>query len=124
MLCSFFRSGHGKGPHDGVGTMVKRFLWREQLNAQGRKLQNAKEVVTFLHMCLSDRPKSSYSSSIKLLHRTFWHVKVEDVDRVPPLFICDPIKCTMKIHPICAINKQSPSITCQGFGMLLWVLFG
>jgi hypothetical protein len=60
--------------------MVKRFLQRNQLNAQGRKLQNAKEVVTFLRMCLFDRPKSSYFGSIKPFHRTFWHVKVEDVD--------------------------------------------
>jgi hypothetical protein len=68
-------------------------------------LQNFEEVVTSLCMRLFDRPKSSYSGSIKPLHRTLWHVKVEDVDRVSPLFICDPIKSTMKIHLICASNK-------------------
>jgi hypothetical protein len=26
MLWNFFGSGHGKGPHDGVGAMVKRFF--------------------------------------------------------------------------------------------------
>jgi hypothetical protein len=26
MLWSFFGNGHGKGPHDGVGAMIKRFL--------------------------------------------------------------------------------------------------
>jgi hypothetical protein len=29
------------------------------------------------------------------------------VDRVSPLFICDPIKGTMKIHSICATNKNN-----------------
>lgn len=35
MLRSFFGSAHGKGPHDGVGAIVKRFVPKEQLNAQG-----------------------------------------------------------------------------------------
>lgn len=41
MLWSFFGNGHGKGPHDGVGAMIKRFLRREQLDVHGAKLQNA-----------------------------------------------------------------------------------
>jgi hypothetical protein len=44
----FFGSGHGKGPHDGVGIVIKIFIWHEQLNAQGEKLINAREVVNFL----------------------------------------------------------------------------
>jgi hypothetical protein len=58
-VVEFFGSGHGKGSHDGAGAMVKRFFRREQLNAQRKKLQNAKEVVTFLYEHLSNRPKSS-----------------------------------------------------------------
>ncbi len=55
MLWSFFGSGHGKGPHDGGRAMIKWFLRREQLNPQGRKLQNATEIVAFLCEQLSSR---------------------------------------------------------------------
>jgi hypothetical protein len=34
----FFGSGHGKGPHDGARTLIKCFIWHEQLNAHGAKL--------------------------------------------------------------------------------------
>jgi hypothetical protein len=33
MLWIFFSIGHGKGTHDGVGVVNKRFLRKEQLNA-------------------------------------------------------------------------------------------
>jgi hypothetical protein len=56
MIWSLFGSGHGKGAHDGVGVVVKRFFWREQLNVQGVKLQNVKEVITFLRDKLSSQP--------------------------------------------------------------------
>lgn len=49
MIWSFFGSGHWKGPHDGVGAIIKRFIWHEQLNAHEKKLTNEKEVVNFLH---------------------------------------------------------------------------
>jgi len=87
--------------------MIKRFLCREQLNPQARKLQNVEEVVPFLCERLSFRLGSSYFGSMKPFHRTFWHVKVGDVDRDLPLFICDPIKRTMKIHSIYVVNKNN-----------------
>jgi hypothetical protein len=55
MLWSFFGSSHGKGPHDGVRAMIKRFLCRKQLNPQAKKLQNVEEVVEFLHERLSSK---------------------------------------------------------------------
>jgi hypothetical protein len=30
MIWSFFGAGHGKGTHDGVGAIVKRFLQQKQ----------------------------------------------------------------------------------------------
>jgi hypothetical protein len=53
------------------------------------------------------KPKFSYFGFMKLFHKIFWHVKGEDVDRVPLLFIYDPMKGTMKIHSICALNKNN-----------------
>jgi hypothetical protein len=44
---------------------------------------------------------------MKPLHRVFWYVKVRDVHRDSLLFICDPIKGTMKIHLICVVNKNN-----------------
>jgi hypothetical protein len=46
---------------------------------------------------------------MKPFHKTFWHVKVGDVDRDSPLFIYDPIKGTMKIHSIYIVNKNNPA---------------
>jgi len=57
MMWSFFKNGHGKGPHDGVGVIIKWFIWHKQLNAHGTKLQNV-ENVNFLHANLFDHPKS------------------------------------------------------------------
>jgi hypothetical protein len=107
MLWNFFGDGHGKGPHNEARTMLKRFWHRKQFNPQARKLQNVGEVIQFLREWLSFRPESSYSGSMKPFHITFWHVKVGDVDRDLPLFICDPIKGTMRIHSICAVNKNN-----------------
>jgi hypothetical protein len=44
---NFFGSGHGKGLHDDAGVVIKRLIRKEQLDANGGKLQNAKEVVQF-----------------------------------------------------------------------------
>jgi hypothetical protein len=74
MLSSFFGYSHGKGLHDGVGTIIKCFIWQEQLNAYGCKLQNVEEVVAFLWEKLSCKPKTSYSRERTLMHRVFWHV--------------------------------------------------
>jgi hypothetical protein len=72
-------------------------------------VQNLEEVVEFLCDRLFNNPKLSYSSSMKCFSRIFLHVKNENVDKVSLLFICDPIKGTMKIHLICAFNKKNPT---------------
>jgi hypothetical protein len=60
----------------------------------------------FLCERLSNIPKSSYYGSQRPLQRTFWNVKAKDVDKRSPLFICDPIKGTMKIHSIYSMNRN------------------
>jgi len=49
MTWSFFSIRHGKRPHDGARVVLKRFLRKSQLDVNGPKLQNAKDVVTLLH---------------------------------------------------------------------------
>lgn len=102
MCWSFFSIGHGKGPHDGVGVVMKRFLCRKQLSAHGAKLQNIKEVVMFLQTYLSTRPnqhivvhanhskESFYVSGLKMWIRCF-------------LYLC----VIMKIHSIYSLNKNN-----------------
>lgn len=55
MISSSFKSGHGKGSCDVVEDVFKRFLWREQFNAHGEKLQNVEKSMTFLHNHLFNR---------------------------------------------------------------------
>jgi len=41
MMWIFFGSDHGKGPHDGVGAIIKIFIQHKQLNVHGEKFTNA-----------------------------------------------------------------------------------
>ncbi len=109
-MWNFVGSGHGKGSHDGVGVIIKRFIRKEQLDANGAKLQNAKEVVQFLHEHLSKKPMTSYSSLRKPLWKVFWLVKEEGVPMKLLIFSCDNIKGIMKLHSILVTNKNNLTI--------------
>jgi hypothetical protein len=105
MLWNFFGSGHGKGPHDGAGAVVKSFIRREQLNPDGRRLQCAQDVVDLLAEKLSYRPESSYSGKRKPLRRFFWHIPEGSVDRTS-VHACDIIPGCREYHSIMAVNKN------------------
>jgi hypothetical protein len=77
------------------------------MNAHGAKLENVEEVVMFLQEHLLIKHESTYYGSRKPFKKIFWHVQGEDVDKVSPIFVCDPIKGTMKIHSICSLNKNN-----------------
>ncbi len=106
-MWNFFGNGHGKDLHDGAGVAIKIFIQKEQLDANGAKVQNAKEVVQFLHKHLSKRLKTSYSSARRPLQKVFWLVKEEEVPKNALAFSCDSIKSTMKLHSILATNKNN-----------------
>jgi hypothetical protein len=44
------------GAHDGIGAIIKWFLWQKQLNAHGVPLRNATDVVSFPCKTLFERP--------------------------------------------------------------------
>ncbi len=90
-LWNFFGSSHGKGLHNGVGIVLKWFIWQVQLDVHGPNLQNAIDVVDLLHNHLSSRPKFSYSKERRIINRHFWHVKLEDVDRLTK-YTCETVK--------------------------------
>ena len=107
MLWSFFGSAHGKGPHDGAGAVVKRFIRKEQLNAHGAKLTCAADVVQFLKENLAERPESSYTGARKPMKRMFWHIGANDVKHKDEAHDCDVVQGTRKIHSIRAANKTN-----------------
>lgn len=63
-----------------VGVVLKRFIRKSQLDVNGSKLQNAKDVVTFLCTHLPSRPETSYTWERKHVTCVFWHVNTIDVD--------------------------------------------
>jgi hypothetical protein len=107
MMWSLFGNGHGKGPHDGIGTIIKRLIQHEQLNAHGEKFINVKEVVNFICKQLFTCPKSSYTCKRKFFLNFFWHVKSGDIDCKFTICACDAIEGTMKICCIYALNKTT-----------------
>lgn len=58
---SFFGSRHKKGPHDGVGAVLKRSIRQVQFDIVGPQLQNAQKMVILFHGHLSHWPETSYS---------------------------------------------------------------
>jgi hypothetical protein len=93
MMWIFFGTRHGKGPHDGVRVVLKRFFKKIQLYVNGPKLQNAKDVVNLLDTHLSSRSKTSYKKERKFVTQKNLHVKTIDVDHQTK-YICGFVKGT------------------------------
>ncbi len=51
MAWIFLAMNKGKGEVDGVGALLKRDVFKEQIKLQGKKLQNVEEIVKFLKWC-------------------------------------------------------------------------
>ena len=81
MTWNFSGSGHEKGEHDGAGAVVKQTLTREQLLADGVKLQCAADAVKFLRENCSHGATSTFMPAKKqIVRRIFWEVKAGDID--------------------------------------------
>jgi hypothetical protein len=76
---NFFGSGHSKGPHDGAGAVLIRYIRQAQLDVHGPELQNAKQVVDSLHSKLLARSETSYAGATRSVNRSFWYVLESDV---------------------------------------------
>ena len=50
----FFEFGHGKGEHDGPDACVKRDLVKEQLNILGAEILDARGIVDWCSLALSE----------------------------------------------------------------------
>ena len=107
-MWSFFGSGHGKGPHDGAGAVVKRYICTAQLDAMGPELANAEQVVNLLREKLSSRPETSYTSINKSdVFRYFWHVTKAalETERKTP-YMCMRIAGTRDLHQIRSVGAM------------------
>ena len=103
-IWSFFGSGHGKGPHNGAGAVLKRYMCNAQLDVHGPKLEDVETVVRFLREKLSVKPESCYPGERRPVDRTFWHVLEEDVDREME-YDCEPIQGCRDVHQIRSVGK-------------------
>jgi hypothetical protein len=50
MAWNFFATSHGKGEVDGARALLKKEVQKEKIKPQGKKLQNAAEVVAHLQV--------------------------------------------------------------------------
>jgi len=48
MVWNFFIMGHGKGELNGIGVLLKWEVQNEQIKPQGKKLQNASEIIAHI----------------------------------------------------------------------------
>ncbi len=86
----YWGTGHGKGPHDGVGACLKQCIRTEQLQANGAKLHNASDVTNFLRIAMNVS-HVAYSRAKLEVVKKFIEIKVGEVDR-QHLFNCKPEK--------------------------------
>jgi hypothetical protein len=48
LVWNYFSMGHGKSKVNGISVLLKKELRKEQAKFQGLKIQNAKEMISFL----------------------------------------------------------------------------
>ncbi len=61
-------------------------------------------MVDLLHSHMSSRPKSSYSKERRTFNHVFWHVKLEDVDRLTK-YNCEIVKGTRDILLVRSVSS-------------------
>lgn len=114
---SFFGTGHGKGPHDGAGAVLKCYIRQSELDIKGPQLQNAQQVVDFLRLKLPYSPDTSYSRDQRHVNRVFWHIGVMDILRDEE-YLVEPVKGTQNLHTVRSKGPCDPnslltkSLTC------------
>jgi ABC-type transporter MlaC component len=80
MTWNYVTIGHGKGEVDGVRALLKQELNKKKMKPYGMKKQNVHEVVTYLK-AKSNKYHASHLVARKMVHKCFWQVKVDDIDR-------------------------------------------
>jgi hypothetical protein len=105
MLWSFWGTGHGKGPHDGVGACLKQCIRKEQLKPDARKLHNATDVVAYLREAMN-LGNAAYPKAKRVVHRNFREIGEEEVVRTDPLD-CKTIPGSRSMHCIRSVSHSN-----------------
>jgi hypothetical protein len=79
MTWNFFSFSHGKGGVDGVGTLCKWEIRKEEVKLYGLKLQSAHEVVLYLKI-EAEEHHASHNNASKILNKFLWELKVGDIN--------------------------------------------
>jgi hypothetical protein len=102
------------GEWDGAGAVLKSKLHQEQIRNPWRRLQNAADVVDFLHEALSTRVPSSYvtrnpdAPKKPEIFREFWHVPMNATIR-RKRWEAETIHGSSQFHSVCSVSSADPS---------------
>ena len=111
MYWNYFGSGHGKGEVDGARALLKREIRKEQMKVDGRKLQNAAEIVVFLKEESKKAhagPRGARCSTSKF----FWEILASgpgSVDRTDPLQ-AGTVPSSMGNHQCRSVSARDPTL--------------
>lgn len=102
----FNGTGHGKGPHDGAGAVVKQVLRRVQIARV--KLDHANDVVAYLREYFN-REHAAYAAAKGQVKRVFREIKIDEVD-CSRLYNCKTVPGSRKLHSICSVSSTDPTL--------------
>jgi hypothetical protein len=108
LIWNFFVTGHGKGEVDGIGALLKHVVKKEQIKPNGRKIQNAVEVLAFLKF-EANKYHVMYPNVRQQVHKFFHEVKVGDVNRLRP-WDCSTVKGSRSKHQVCSLSSKDPTL--------------
>jgi hypothetical protein len=122
----YWDTGHGKGPHDGVGACLKQMLRKEQLKVDGYKLQNARDVVSFLDSIQSSAGDSSSVTMRKDVHRVYREIGKTEVDKMKRVFNCKTIPGSRSMHSVRSMSHSNPKLIecCDYSCFCIFCMFG
>jgi hypothetical protein len=81
MNWNYFATGHGKGEVNGAAALLKREIQKEQIKPNAQKLQCALNVVNFLKVESLKQHITAHPNMKRTIHKYFWKVKKDDIDR-------------------------------------------
>jgi hypothetical protein len=111
MCWNYFGSGHGKEEVDGAGALLKREIRNEQMKVDGRKLQNAAEIVQFLKE-QSRKAHAGPRGARCTTSKFFWEIPISgpgSVDKTNPLQ-AETVPGSMGNHQCRSVSTRDPTL--------------
>ncbi len=108
MVWSYFKFGHGKGVHDGVGAILKQEIIKEQFNMYPKRLQSVFDVVSYCERRQMEK-HFVYPNARKQVFHFFHLVKPKDVNR-STLRDCKNIARTNFLHLVASVSHRDVTL--------------